>query len=283
MARSPKRETPAIRRKAPSTEAPITPLRLPEGVKTLILFGGSFDPITTAHTEVVWTIHVVAMMRHTHVLFVPAAKSPLKAHGPVASDADRVAMIKAARKNSINDRAPTDWSSIWTDEIDRAAWERARGVERPSYTIDTVRRLRQIVPASVTLRLLIGSDQAVQFSKWKQHRTLRQLAEPLVLLRPPHRTVAQFIDAIAADGAGTREQLAWATRVLPGEATGTSSTQVREALPTLPPDAARWKNSRIGCQLGDKVARYIATHGLYGVATQHAPTIAKLTARNARR
>jgi nicotinate (nicotinamide) nucleotide adenylyltransferase len=252
-------------RRRTSTQAPITPLRVPRGTKMVIVFGGSFDPITSYHGWVSSMVSHYARIPSAHVVYVPAAKNPLKPRGTVASDQDRIAMMRANHRLSLNDEDPGIAGTIWTDEIDRAVWQRARGLERPSYTIDTVRRLRSILPPRVTIRLLVGSDQAVQFGEWKQHRTLLRVAEPWVMLRPPHRTVALFVEAIAEGGGGVREQLAWAKRVLPADVMETSSTQVRRALPKLPLDVARWKNWPYTLNLSEDVAKYIIEHRLYGV------------------
>lgn len=186
--------------------------------------------------------------------------------GPVAPAVDRVHMLRLATRRLKRVR-------IWTDEIDRAALAsrssaRAPGsggdgrrasappVPRPSYTIDTVRRLRAILPASVPIRLLIGADQAVQFHKWKDYRELMTLAEPVVVLRPPLGTRRHLLAALRAQGAWSEEDLGrWGDRLVPCTTRGDSSTSVREA--------AR-RGGLIGGLAVRAVRDYLRGRGLYG-------------------
>ncbi len=55
------------------------------------LFGGSFDPVHLGHLELARCCEQQAAL--DEVWFMPAAKQPLKPHGPVASDAERIAML----------------------------------------------------------------------------------------------------------------------------------------------------------------------------------------------
>jgi nicotinate-nucleotide adenylyltransferase len=73
---------------------------------------------------------------------------------------------------------------ISTIELDRPG---------PSFTVDTLQQLRkqhQQPSTSLTsnapqLLLLMGSDQALDFHRWKDWREILDLATPVVMLRPP--------------------------------------------------------------------------------------------------
>jgi nicotinate (nicotinamide) nucleotide adenylyltransferase len=251
-------------------EAPITPLKLPRGVKTLVVYGGSFDPPHEYHRWA-WCAVRMTLGAAARTLFVPAASSPLKAHGPVASEEDRVGMLLA------DDNPPLDFNGVrasagvWTDEIDRARWQRSRGeAVTPSYTIDTIHRLRQIIPERITLRLLIGSDQALAFHKWKQWRTLMKHAEPIVLLREPAATPDDLLAQLDAKTWSLRDRLAWAGRIAPYPPRQYSSTQVRSLLPRQPLAFSKWSDDAKLITKG--VAKYIIKHRLYGVGTKCKPT-----------
>ena len=139
------------------------------------------------------------------LIYMPAARSPHKSTGPVASDADRIAMLRLALEGESR-------ASVWTDEIDRTRWHDAEapifgptnatgGADRgerattparpPSYTIETVERLLESVErhaetrggARPVVRLLIGADQAAAFHRWKDARRLMERAEPVVRSR----------------------------------------------------------------------------------------------------
>ncbi|MCC6678231.1 MAG: nicotinate-nicotinamide nucleotide adenylyltransferase [Phycisphaerales bacterium] len=236
----------------------ISPLRLPPGIRTLLLFGGSFDPPHFYHTLVPLSILNRLYGPAGHLVYIPAAQSPLKRAGPVAADHHRLAMLKLAleppgRSSSIY--------SIWTDELDRAA--RAHS-PRPSYTIDSLRRLRRIIRPSIKLRLLIGADQAAAFHLWKDHRAILRLAEPLILARDPITTVADLYQSLD-DSAWTRaERAAWCTRMAPNVPMPAASTALRAAIASAPPRAADWARRPPLDVLHPAVARYIINHKLYG-------------------
>jgi nicotinate-nucleotide adenylyltransferase len=228
---------------------------VPAGVETVVVFGGSFDPPHFYHTLAPLSITMRLFGDGGWLLYVPAARSPLKPSGPVASDAQRVAMLKLAL--DIPGRR-----SIWTDEIDRARWQRRRGGESASYTVDTLRRLRSTLPKGVKLRLLIGGDQAAEFHRWKNCRAVIRLAEPLVMAREGVETVSQLYQCLRSDFWTREERAAWCRRMAPNFPMPASSTAVRERIPSAPRDPEQWEI------VTTPVAEYIIRHQLYGFGTR---------------
>lgn len=234
---------------------PITPL--PPGLRdarSIVVFGGGFDPVHRWHTAV-----AAAARRQAEgaaaggqgknggawVLFVPAARSPLKETGPVAGDGDRVEMLRRATRRM-------ERCAVWTDEIDRAA-----GGLSTSYTIDTLRRLLRLLPKSARLRLLIGADQAVNFHRWREHREVMRLAGPLVALRPPFNSVPAFAAALRRTGAWNQAELGvWTAAVVPCRVRAVSSTRARRA-------AARADRESLETMVAPAVASWIVRRGLY--------------------
>jgi nicotinic acid mononucleotide adenylyltransferase len=205
------------------------------------------------------------------LVYIPAAASPLKDASPRAADQDRLDMLKAALRRDAR-------RVIWTDELDRAAWHRARGeTPPPSYTIDTVRRLRRALGAQgrtdVALRLLIGADQATQFHRWKDARRLLRLCPPIVMLRAPCETREALLEALRAAGWTRAELERWSEAVAPIPARLATSTDVRAALHGAPPDTRRWKSlaqrrpeRRPLLDIPAASARIITRRKLYGTA-----------------
>jgi nicotinate-nucleotide adenylyltransferase len=78
------------------------------------------------------------------------------------------------------------------------------------------------------LRLVVGSDQALNFRTWRDWEELAILATPVVVLRPPHvradwpRTLAEHMDPAWA--------AKWLSWTLPIEPVECSSTEVRRRL-----------------------------------------------------
>jgi nicotinate-nucleotide adenylyltransferase len=100
------------------------------------------------------------------IWFVPTAVQPLKLQGPHATNAQRVEMLGLAL-----DGEPT-WR-VCTLEIDRGG---------ASYTVDTLRQLREELP-DAKLFFLIGSDALREVEHWKEPREIFRLATPLVVHR----------------------------------------------------------------------------------------------------
>jgi nicotinate-nucleotide adenylyltransferase len=262
----------AARKAKKVEEAPITPLKLPRGVKTLVVYGGSFDPPHVFHLNVWYPVGQV-FGPWCKVLYVPAARSPHKATGPCADDHHRVEMLRVGGHVSpIQDSPVNDFGNtgIWTDEIDRARWNREHDrPHEPSYTIDTIRRLRTMVPRTTTLRLLIGSDQVLAFKNWFAWRSLIREAEPAVLLRSPAPTPKDLIKQLLDAGCSQQECLDWASRIIPFYTDTRNSTAIRNLLPLQPLSPTNWKHD-LGIQRN--VAKYIIKHRLYGVGTKYKPT-----------
>ncbi|HEX2838745.1 MAG TPA: nicotinate-nicotinamide nucleotide adenylyltransferase [Phycisphaerales bacterium] len=260
MSRSePNRSPHRTPRRAPAP-APITPL--PARVRaasTLYLFGGSFDPPHHYHLRVagITAAHAEASNSeptHSLCLYVPAARSPLKQAGPTAGDAARVRMLRAALRGVSN-------AAIWSDEVDRAKWQRRHGVDRPSYSIDTVKRLRSLLPKGTCIHLVIGADQAAAFHRWRSARALVRLAQPLVLPREGIRTPADLRREVAASAGpfwSVRELDAWSRRLLDAPVIRESSTRLRRALAGSPAQRARALRS-----LPLAVARIVDERNLY--------------------
>jgi len=194
----------------------ITPLPVPKGAAAVLLCGGVFDPPHKAHIEIPRRVRDELFGRGAWLVYVPAAKSPHKLDGPVASDEERVEMLRLAT-------AGVPRCAIWTDEVDRGG--------KASFWIDTLRRAVRVLPKGAALRFLIGSDQAVAFHKWKEFREILEIAEPVVMLRPPHRDAGAVIRAMKKTGAWSKMELEhWRAWVEEGAVMELSSTEVREAL-----------------------------------------------------
>ena len=103
------------------------------------------------------------------ILYALASINPLKADAPPTAADHRLAMLEIALSELPK-------AEICTLELDRPG---------PSYAVDTLEQLRQEHGPDITFRLLLGSDQALQFTKWKDWQRIIELATPVVMLRPP--------------------------------------------------------------------------------------------------
>jgi nicotinate-nucleotide adenylyltransferase len=128
------------------------------------IYGGTFDPVHTGH--LLLARDALEQCQLDAVLFVPCAQSPLKKKGPLATAAQRVAMLKLALKGE-----PRFWLSRC--ELDRPA---------PSYAIDTAREIQEAFPRA-QLFWMLGEDQWTQLDQWRQADELRRLVRFIRLPR----------------------------------------------------------------------------------------------------
>ncbi len=129
------------------------------------LLGGSFDPVH--HGHLIAAARAAEALGLDTVRFIPCAAQPLKPQAPVASAADRAAMLELAIR--CEPRFTVD-----TQELERPT---------PSYTIDTLRALRLGLPGE-RLVLLLGADAAAQLPRWRAAEEIARYAEIAVLTRP---------------------------------------------------------------------------------------------------
>lgn len=215
---------------------------MPAGVRGLIVFGGTFDPPHRAHAALPDLVRRRAAPG-SFLLYVPAARSPHKPGAPGAPDADRLEMLRLTIAG-LRDAA------IWTDEIDRGG---------PSYMIDTLLRLRGVVPRETRPRLLIGSDQAAAFHAWRSPREILSLAPALVMPRPPLTTREQLDAELERAAFWSREERGvWRAAFVDCPIDGVTATRVRELLGRVPRDEGALKEL-----LAPGVLGYIRGRGLY--------------------
>jgi len=126
------------------------------------VFGGTFDPPHIGHLAIAHA--ALEELPLDRLLFVPARRSPLKERAPVASDADRLAMLEAA----IGGEPRFGVSRV---ELERAG---------PSYTVETLERLRD----QGTLFLILGGDAFAELARWRRPEQISELATIVVAARP---------------------------------------------------------------------------------------------------
>lgn len=136
-----------------------------EHARRIALFGGAFDPVHCAHLRAARA--AVRKASLDRVVFVPAARSPLKAHAPRADDADRLEMLRLAMEG-----APC----FAVDDFEL----RRGGV---SYSVETVRYFRNKEPGA-ELFWILGADQFERLEAWHAIGDLAAMVGFLVLARP---------------------------------------------------------------------------------------------------
>ena len=223
------------------------------------LFGGTFDPVHKGHIALARA--AIERCKLHYVLFVPAHIPPHKQQRPLAPYAHRFAMLALA---TTVDKCFVP--SLLEAPEDGAAGRRDK--EKPNYTIETVRRLKQSLKASDRLFLLIGMDAFADITKWHQTEALFKECAFIVAGRPGY-SLADVANALpeklrprAEVTRPFQKQAACGDLVLPGVTIHlledlhqpASATAIREA-------AAGGK--ALGRFLDPSVADYIKKTGLY--------------------
>jgi len=132
------------------------------------IFGGTFDPPHVGHLRL--AIEAREALGLAAVRLIPASAPPLR-DAPCADARHRLAMVARAV-------AGTPGLEVDAAEVEAAA--------APSYTVDTLARLRQRVGATRPLVLLLGADAFGRLESWHRWRDLFGLAHIAVATRPGH-------------------------------------------------------------------------------------------------
>ncbi|KXK53367.1 MAG: nicotinate (nicotinamide) nucleotide adenylyltransferase [Chlorobi bacterium] len=193
------------------------------GLRSVGVFGGTFDPVHTGH--LLLAERACDELGLQGVLFVPAKKPPHKQQGVMISPPqDRLAMLQLA----VADNPRFFVSDL---ELQR---------EGVSFTVTTLQQLRQVLPGTA-LTLLIGGDNARDFASWWKPETIAQLADVAVWLRPGFQHPPELLPGVPY-------------RTVPAPLMEISGTEIRGRV--------RHGHS-VRYMTTDTVIHYINTHGLY--------------------
>ena len=129
------------------------------------IYGGSFNPPHLGH--VLAARNARALLQLGEILFIPAAIPPHKAVAGGSPDGEtRLALTELAI-------AGEPGMSVSRIELDRPG---------PSYTVDTLRALRESYGQD-ELFLLMGTDMFLSFFQWREPEAIAKLATPVCMAR----------------------------------------------------------------------------------------------------
>jgi nicotinate-nucleotide adenylyltransferase len=186
------------------------------------ILGGVFDPVHNGHLAVARL--AMDYFGLPEVFFVPAGTPPHK-HATHSTALHRLSMLKAALRG-------VRGCTVWDGELRRGG---------SSYTIDTLRIFGKRHPGS-PLYFIIGSDNLVEISSWRDYTTLMETAVFCVAHRPGHSLrVPRALSGLRM-------------KVFPSPEWGISSSTIREYLS---------RGYSCAHLLPAAALRYIRAHGLY--------------------
>ncbi len=189
------------------------------------IFGGSFNPIHKGHTDLARA--ACKLLKLNEMLIIPTAQSPHKKTSEISFD-DRMEMCRIAFK---------DDEKFVVSDIERE-------LGGTSYTINTVRALKERYPKNTEFYLIIGGDMLFYFDKWYRHEALLKECHVVAVARE-NDCYADMLDY--ANDMGR-------IKVLNLPVVEISSTELREKL----------KNGEAtGDMIDENVKAYISERGLY--------------------
>ncbi|MCX8131079.1 MAG: nicotinate-nucleotide adenylyltransferase [Clostridia bacterium] len=167
--------------------------------------GGTFDPIHNGHLVVAEYIRQEFDL--DRVMFIPSGNPPHKDNTKVTDAELRFAMVQDAIQGN-------PFFEVSRIEIDRKGY---------TYTVDTLKALREIHGSSYHLFFIVGADVVPDLLSWKNYTEVFALCEFIAVLRPGY-SYSSFSDEIRKLG----EKYGAVIHTLEAPLVDISSTGVRE-------------------------------------------------------
>lgn len=133
------------------------------------IMGGTFDPIHNGH--LVAASEVASLFELDEVVFVPTGQPWQKDDRKSSPAEDRYLMTVIAT-------ASNPRFSVSRMDIDRPG---------PTYTIDTLQEMREVVGPSAEMFFITGADALAQIFSWRSPEELFKHAHFVACTRPGHR------------------------------------------------------------------------------------------------
>ena len=209
------------------------------------VMGGSFNPVHYGHLSV--ASDVKAALKLDRMALMPAAQSPLKGVHSVSAE-HRAAMLELAVASH--------------PELDLDLRELSR--KGPSYTIDTLKELREALGLQASLHFIMGDDLLPSLTRWSRWQEILHYAHVVVVSRPgtfptlPETVAAWWshhemsLDALHQSPCGGVSRVECSP-------VNVSSTAIRTAIEL---------GSPVSEVIPDSVIEYISQHNLYAVPSQ---------------
>ena len=149
-------------------------------MKRVALYFGSFNPIHKGHIALAeW---VVEQGLCDELIFIVSPQNPFKEQEGLAPEFSRYEMCELACK-----------ASRYPEQIKVSAVEFV--LEKPSYTINTLRYLRENFGSEMKFSILMGADNIENFDKWREYEEILR-DYPLLVYPREGYSVEKFADKI---------------------------------------------------------------------------------------
>lgn len=135
----------------------------------IAILGGTFDPIHFGHLRP--ALEIFEKLSLTELRFIPSAKPPHRWQ-PEASAEHRLKMVKKAIK------------AIPYFILDNREYIRLEEDNVSSFTIDTVRSIRDEIGNDESLGMIVGMDAFQSFTSWRDWEDILDIVHLIVASRP---------------------------------------------------------------------------------------------------
>ncbi len=196
-------------------------------MKKIAIFGGTFNPVHNGHINLLKGID--EKFCFDEILLIPSFLPPHKEAVELASGKARMKMLSFAFEDM-------EKCGVCDIELNKKG---------KSYTIDTVKKLKQIFPNS-ELYFIIGSDMLLTFDQWKKWREILKYTNILASSRNENETELLIKKACELD-----KNRITVVEIKPFPV---SSTEVRNMIK---------RGEDVSHLVPEKVLRYINQEGLY--------------------
>ena len=140
---------------------------MPKTTKRIAVMGGTFNPIHYAH--LISAEQVRAGLGYDKILFIPSARPPHKvADADIIEPEHRYQMVLLAIAENPH------------FEVSRIELERAG----PSYTIETLKALKELYGETTELAWIIGADSLIEYKVWKDFDEVLERCIMIATTRP---------------------------------------------------------------------------------------------------
>ena len=146
------------------------------------ILGGTFDPIHLGHLIIAEEAR--ERLNLDEVLFIPTGQPWMKAGAHISPSRHRLEMTRLAIQSN-------PLFKVSAMEIERSG---------PSYTVDTLKDLREELPVSTQIFFILGLDSLKDLPRWKEPRKIVDLCTLVAITRPGSAKIEPAVlDSVAPE------------------------------------------------------------------------------------